>query len=110
MLFLAALVVVVTGTLIPAAALVATESWTDKILHVVAFAGLGLLGGTGWPDRRGALLFALPLLGLGLEIVQGAAIPGRQFDWLDAAANTIGVAAGLLASLVAARLLFARQA
>lgn len=102
----AALIVVVSLTLLPGNSVSPPLSLNDKLLHFVAYFGLGILGGTGWPERRGLFLVAMPLLGLGLECTQGAFVPGRVFDWGDAVANAIGAFAGVASSVIARRLLF----
>ncbi len=105
-LFFLALIVVVIATVIPAPAMQVAITWNDKILHFIAYLGLGLLGGTGWPERRRSLLILMPLFGLALEFIQGGLIPGRSFDWFDAVANAVGAYFGVMISLVARRILF----
>lgn len=106
MLFFAALAVVVILTVMPAPDVPITFSLNDKLLHFIAYFGLGLLGGTGWPDRRAALLISMPLFGMALECVQGGLVPGRAFDWLDGVANAVGAVVGVASSLIARRILF----
>lgn len=107
LLFFAALVVVVTLTVLPAPDVPVTFSLNDKLLHFIAYFGLGLLGGTGWPERRAMLLISMPLFGMALECVQGGLVPGRAFDWLDGVANAIGAVVGVASSYIARRILFA---
>jgi len=106
-LFFAALIVVVAATVAPAP--VYPFVWTihDKILHFVAYFGLGLIGGIGWPERRSALLVSMPLFGMALECIQGLMIVGRSFDWLDGLANAIGLFVGVVSSFPARRIIFA---
>lgn len=106
-LFFAALAVVVAATVVPAPEMPVTVTWNDKLLHFVAYFGLGILGGSGWENRRAFLLLLMPVFGLGLEFVQGAFIPGRAFDWYDAVANAAGAFAGVASSLRLSRLLVA---
>ena len=106
LLFFCALAVVVTGTVIPNPPVQASLFLSDKVLHFMGYLGLGLLGGTGWPVRRLSLLFWLPLFGIALEFVQGAFLPWRYFEWLDAGANAAGAILGIAASVVARRILF----
>lgn len=105
-LFFLALFVVVIATVMPAPVMAMTATWNDKVLHFIAYFGLGILGGTGWPEGRRSLLILMPLFGLTLEFVQGGFIPGRSFDWLDALANAFGAYAGVISSLLARRILF----
>jgi len=106
-LFFIALSVVVAATVTPGPAIPFTFTWSDKILHLIAYFGLGLLGGTGWPERRMTLLIGMPLFGMALECVQGSLVPGRSFDWFDGLANATGVYVGYLTSLISRRILFA---
>jgi len=106
-LFFLALLVVVVATVLPAPAIPVKFTWEDKILHFVAYFGLGILGGTGWPERRTALLIAMPLFGMALECVQGGLIPGRAFDWFDGIANVLGAYVGVTRSRITRRILFA---
>lgn len=108
-LFFLALIVVVTLTVIPGASVPTDVSLNDKLLHFVAYFGLGVLGGTGWADRRHMLIIAMPLFGLALEVIQGGFIEGRSFDWYDGLANALGAFAGVAASLMSRRILFAES-
>lgn len=105
-LFFAALAVVVAATVTPAPDLPVAITWNDKFLHFIAYFGLGLLGGTGWPARRSVLLIVMPLFGLALEGVQGGMVPGRSFDWYDGLANALGALAGVGLSVLARRMIF----
>lgn len=105
-LFFAALVVVVLGTIAPGPSIPSPVVWNDKVLHFVGYFGLGLLGGTGWPERRHLLVLWMPLFGMALEFLQGAFIPWRSFEWMDGAANAVGAIAGIAASFLARRILF----
>ena len=108
-LFFLALIVVVTLTVLPGSSIKTEVSLNDKLLHFVAYFGLGILGGTGWTDRRRALLISMPLFGLALEGIQGGFVEGRAFDWYDGLANALGAFAGVAASLLSRRLLFAES-
>ncbi len=64
----------------------------DKLLHVIAYAGL-----MGWFSQifrhdltRLILVFSLIFMGIGVEFIQGSTTY-RQFDVLDMIANTSGV-------------------
>lgn len=69
---------------------------SDKLLHVVAYAGAAALWGWAAFSRR-AWWFAAPLLvgyGVGLEFAQGFT-PDRTPSVADAIANSTGVIVGL---------------
>jgi VanZ family protein len=69
----------------------------DKIEHLAAYLIL-----TSWfaalVERRGyaAVAIAMIVFGIGIEFAQDAMALGRQGDWRDVVANSIGVGAGLL--------------
>ncbi|ANU07806.1 hypothetical protein [Paraurantiacibacter namhicola] len=63
---------------------------TDKTLHLLAFATLGVLGSLGWPAMRWWALFGLLCAFGGLiEIVQMIPSLGRDAQWSDLAADCI---------------------
>jgi VanZ family protein len=69
----------------------------DKIEHLLAWLAL-----SAWfaslVERRGFLRLAIALvaLGIGIEVAQELTNLGRQGDWRDVVANSLGVAAGML--------------
>ncbi|MGH8507645.1 MAG: hypothetical protein ACREVH_02860 [Gammaproteobacteria bacterium] len=71
----------------------------DKLVHGTVYALLML-----WfvqitrPNRWAALALALTLLGIGLELAQGAG-GYRTCSYLDIAANTLGIALGWISAL-----------
>jgi len=77
----------------------AIDTGWDKGNHALAFA---VLAGTAvlafWHARRRSLGVALGLLIFGgfIELVQ-TQIPGRSGEWLDLAADGLGIAVGLVA-------------
>ena len=81
---------------------------SDKLLHFTAYFGLALLAAVALDGRRRALLFlvGLVLLGGTMEIVQG--LTGRDAEWLDQIANTIGVICGAALGYLWARIMGAR--
>jgi VanZ family protein len=84
----------------------------DKAQHFTAYFGLALLATLGWGRRIRArvILGAVLLLGGVLEILQ--AMVGRDAQWADMAANTIGAVTGLglgFLLLRAARLVDAKR-
>jgi VanZ family protein len=72
-------------------------SW-DKAQHFIAYCGLALMGVLGRSGRRAIPIF-LAVLALGgtLEILQ--AYVGRDAEWGDMLANTLGALAGTLLAL-----------
>ncbi|WP_169732863.1 VanZ family protein [Azospirillum halopraeferens] len=83
------------------------EYHADKLLHVVAFAGLSVLPALGFARRRTALLAALTMIpfGAALEVAQ-AMVPGRSGSVGDVAANTVGTLIGIAAAALLRRLLY----
>jgi VanZ family protein len=69
---------------------------SDKAVH---FTGYFLLatwfGGVARPRRYWLVGLALLILGGGIEIAQGLMHNGRDAEWLDMLANTLGVTTGL---------------
>lgn len=74
-------------------------SMSDKIEHSLAYLGLALIGAFAFPERLRRLAAGLFLGGVAVEFLQAAMGLGRQGDPLDALANTLGIATGLLATL-----------
>jgi len=71
---------------------------SDKLLHAIAFATLGLLGSFAYPRVRAIwLILSLSLFGALIEILQGTALIHRDRDPFDWVADTIACAAVLLA-------------
>lgn len=83
----------------------------DKIEHALAFAALAFLARQAFPRLTagaaglGGLALTLTLYGAGIEWLQGLEIVGRTRSLADIAANSIGVALGLLAAAVWNRLI-----
>lgn len=74
----------------------------DKLVHGIVFLVIALLSAVGWPRVRFAVLAAaLVAFGAAIEVLQG--LTGwRSAEWLDLAADAIGVIMGLgLARLIA---------
>ncbi len=75
---------------------------SDKVGHFLAYLALGGLMGVGWSIRGMrpflAGLFALIVLGGGIEILQATHWIGRTASWLDLLANAFGAASGLAVS------------
>ncbi len=103
-LWLAALVAITVGSLVPTAV---GAAHSDKLMHLAAY---GLLSGLTWPafsiwDGRRLMVVALALVAFGFGIEFAQPIVGRQFAVADGAANTLGVLVGIpLGHLVRATL------
>ena len=105
-LFWPALIVVAWGELTPHPPSIHAS---DKFLHFLAYFGLAGLATTALRHRRAIILAAIALILFGgtLEILQ--AFTGRDAEWLDEAANTIGVRTGACAGLLFLRLVGANE-
>ena len=103
LLFWPAVVLVTWGELTPSPPHLEAHVW-DKLLHVTAYFGLAGLAALSLKSRRALIYAVLGLIAFGglLEIAQG--MTGRDADWLDEAANTLGTLLGALAGLVFLRL------
>ncbi len=78
---------------------------SDKLLHFIAYGGLGGLAAAAAPMGRRLLAWGgATVYGAGLEIAQGLGAAGREASVLDAAANAAGAGAGVLALIGLARL------
>ena len=98
--FWPALLVVTWGELTPHVPDAISEllSW-DKAQHFIAYFGLTGLAMLVWGGRRPALLLLAAMLavGGGLEILQS--FVGRDAEWSDMAANTLGALTGAVLAL-----------
>ncbi len=93
--FFAGILVVAVGSLSPQSTGMPFQL-SDKLVHVVAYAVLGVAGAVGYPHRSKAalLIVGLTVLGGAIEIAQ-IYVPGRDGSLLDAAANAIGSILGV---------------
>ena len=96
-LWLLAVLVVWVACLIPPPPLPALPSGADKWQHALAYF---LLAGSGvqlWQGRRALLGLGLGLLlmGIAIELAQGALSAQRQADAADVLANLVGLLLGL---------------
>ena len=88
---------VIWGELAPAPELPSIGLW-DKLEHFTAYFGLALMSVLGWSGRRAPrIFFSVILLGGVLEILQ--AHVGRDAEWGDMLANTLGALTGTLLAL-----------
>ena len=98
---LVVLVVVISYlAIIPAPPREIDTGW-DKLNHVMAFTALALTGRFAFPGSLGrwaSLVLALLAFGGLIEVVQYF-IPGRDSEWNDLAADSVGIAAGALLAL-----------
>jgi len=93
--FWPALAVVLWGELTPHPPKLAGPWLWDKLDHFTAYFGLMVLAALGWGLRRSLVWVFLSLvaLGGGLEIIQS--MVGRDGEWGDFFANSLGAMAGL---------------
>jgi VanZ family protein len=107
-LWLLAICVVAAASLLPPLPLTPSLEGGDKLMHLLGY-GLLMASAVQIFQRAGVLVGAacgLAVLGLLLEFGQGSLTADRQFEWADAAANSLGVALGsAVAFTPAARLL-----
>lgn len=98
-LFWPALAVVAWGELTPHPPSVPGLLW-DKSQHFIAYFGLALLATLGWGLRRSLVLVFLGVLAIGggLELVQ--TLTGRDGQWLDQLANSLGAMTGMAVAAV----------
>jgi len=89
---------VIAGSLAPPADLPGVQLW-DKFEHAFAFCVLAAwFGGVLRPERYRWLALALVLLGIAIEIAQGAMHVGRTADLRDVFADAIGIMFGVAAA------------
>ncbi len=93
-LWLASLVAITVGSLLPSAV---DGVGSDKLMHLGAY---GVLSGLTWPAlevwggrRLLGVALALIVFGLAIELVQPSV--GREFSVADAVANALGVLVGI---------------
>lgn len=98
-LFWPALAVVVWGELTPHPPSVPGLFW-DKSQHFTAYFGLALLATLGWGLRRSLILVLLGVLAIGggLELIQ--TLTGRDGQWLDQLANSLGALTGMAVAAI----------
>lgn len=80
----------------------ASTGW-DKANHALAFASLAFSGRLAGARRVWLLAIALLAYGGAIELLQ-MNIPNRDGDWHDLLADAVGIALGLAAAAVGARL------
>jgi VanZ family protein len=71
----------------------ATLIW-DKAAHAICYSILVLMGLVLSTHRRWKVVLAVLTLGVAIEFAQATMSLGRQGDWRDALANSLGVSVG----------------
>ncbi|HEY3697070.1 VanZ family protein [Phenylobacterium sp.] len=77
-------------SLAPTDELPTVDLW-DKSEHAIAYAVLATACVLMFPSRLGRIILGCVGFGVLIEFLQAAMGFGRQGDWRDAAANTVGV-------------------
>jgi VanZ family protein len=97
------ILVVVVGVLalLPARYPMPSTGW-DKANHALAFAVLGVLGNSCWPERRMHVILALAAYGGAIEIAQ-TFTETRLGEWLDWCADLAGLLLAVAAHAVRRR-------
>lgn len=67
----------------------------DKAAHAIAFGLLVIIGLLMSTHRRWAVIVGVWVLAVGIEVAQALMPYGRQGDWRDALADSIGIALGV---------------
>ncbi len=104
-LWLAAVAAVIVLSLVNLSGLPPVPEGGDKVEHFLAYALLSAAAVQLFAARRGCVVAAALLvgLGIGLEFAQGALTATRMADPRDALANTLGALAGLATVLTPLR-------
>jgi VanZ family protein len=107
LLWIAAILVVVTGELIPGDSapmrLLDATHISDKVMHFTAYLGLAFIPVLGFRLARGiAGAVVMIFMGIALEFIQR--MVGRDFDIGDMVANALGVSAGIGLALLVRKL------
>jgi VanZ family protein len=89
-----ALAVVTWGELAPHPPSLPGPWQCDKVDHVTAYFGLALSGTLGWGMRRSLLWVLLGVLAIGGSLEGLQVLVGRDAEWGDMFANTIGAVIG----------------
>lgn len=89
--FFAAVAVILYLTLAPNKDVPGSGMIWDKAAHTIAYGLLTLVGLFMSTRRRWMVVLGVWCLGVGVEIAQSLMGFGRQGDWHDALANSIGI-------------------
>ena len=92
-----AILVVIVVCLMPPPALPSLPDNSDKVEHLLAYFFLAAVAVQLFTGRRALWIVGIGLvvLGIGIEVAQGALTSNRSADPHDALANTIGVLLGM---------------
>ncbi|WP_309643190.1 VanZ family protein [Phenylobacterium sp.] len=101
--FLLAVSVILYLTLAPTRDVPGEGIIWDKAAHAIAFGTLTLIGLLFSTRRRWKVVVAVWSLAIGIEFAQALMPFGRQGDWRDALADSVGVALGLTLWAIARR-------
>ncbi|MES2894911.1 MAG: VanZ family protein [Pseudomonadota bacterium] len=93
--FLLAVGVILYLTLAPSEDVPGDSLIWDKAAHAIAFGLLALIGLLFSTHRRWKVVLAVWGLAVGIEVAQAMMPFGRQGDWRDALADTVGIVLGL---------------
>lgn len=94
-LFVIACGIILWLSLAPSDAIPQVSLW-DKIKHASAYLVLTVVAGYAFPNRLRWVVIVLFCFGVGVEVLQANMDLGRDGDALDALANSIGIAVGIL--------------
>jgi VanZ family protein len=93
-------ILAIISSLVPAHELPKLGGINDKTEHIVGYLVLSLWFAGIYPKSRYPLIgFALLIMGISIEALQGAMHVGREADLRDVYANTIGTVSGLTVAL-----------
>jgi VanZ family protein len=95
-LFWPAAAVVIWGELTPEPPRLEGPFLWDKLDHFIAYFGLSLLASLGWGLRRSLIWVFLIVLAMGAGLEGLQALVGRDAEWGDMLANSLGATAGLI--------------
>lgn len=101
--FVAAVAVILYLTLAPNEDVPGSGMVWDKAAHSIAYGLLVIVGLLMSTHRRWMVVLGVWLLGVGVEVAQSMMGFGRNGDWRDAVANTIGIGLGVLLWAIARR-------
>ena len=93
--FAAAVAVILYLTLAPSNDVPGSTLIWDKAAHAIAFGLLVLIGLLMSTHRRVVVAAAVMGLGVAIEIAQALMPFGRQGDWIDLFADTVGIVIGV---------------
>jgi VanZ family protein len=93
-------ILAIISSLVPAHDLPKLGGINDKIEHVIGYCVLALWFAGIYPRSNYPMIgFALLIMGIGIEALQGAMHVGREADLRDVYANATGVVCGLTLAL-----------